>query len=86
MQVQQVFLADYVEIEELVKEHFQFPEYELMAEEECGSSQWNAWLRIDVEAEHSLIADALYNLPDMMNELCHRGVIPSGTYFIEVTW
>jgi len=79
-----VIMTDYDELEALFLEHFDI-KYEILAEEEMGSSQWHAFTQVVVESKWSDF-EKYKNMQEMMNELSKRGIIEDGTYMVEVYW
>lgn len=77
-------------IENLIQKHFNLPDYDIMLNEEIGTSQWNAYLRVDIHMPAGKVEIDLSNpkfmLGFMLDTLCYDGVLDPGTYFIEVNW
>lgn len=80
-------VMDCLELDQLIRLHFpDVPDYETMANEEIGSSQWNAYAKYNVSPFHTEEFEEMYSLGERLDELCYRGVIEAGNYMIGVNW
>lgn len=94
-----VHRMDYGDVGDLLNEHFPQlkGEYDFAAAEETGNDEARSFSVSDKPAEPGSM-EADYDLPDIesgnwqyrtniyLDELARRGVIPAGSYVVDISW
>lgn len=90
-----VFLADYGDVEQLIKEFYGFDEYSIPCQEVCAndvSLKYNLNGVISDWENEQLIKVLKTKMPSMfstqlyLNNMVSVGILPKGEYVIEVSW
>lgn len=94
MKIKQIVEADYIEIEELVRIHYNIKDYEFAFVQECGNDsvhffQVNGIIDKYDENTAKKIRNGFvpeYSNDVLLNLLCADSHIEKGEYFIKVSW
>ena len=96
MHKETVIMCDAIELDRLISERFEI-DYELMAANEVGTSQWTACWEFDIslwedsETYHNAVSevedyDGFYDFETYVHILCYEGALEPGKYMIGVYW
>jgi len=90
------YVLDYSELETIIQNHFNRPDYELLATQEWSNGSSKTFLLTDKPLDKwdtdrvtkfaSGEGDGEYSLRALMCKLVIDGEIPAGNYLIDVSW
>jgi len=85
-----IIKVDYSEVEKAINEHYGFNDYSLASAEEISNGVSLEW-DIDGEVDDYAAKEVAnrtesYYTRAYMNDLARQGIIPTGTYLIDVSW
>lgn len=88
----------YGDLERLIEETYGFPEYSIACEEECNNDtaltfDVNAAMKYRSEYDFKDLEEMIatkktkqWRTGLLMDDMCRRGLIPEGSYVVEVSW
>lgn len=89
-----VFIVDYSSITDLISEYFEINHYDFLEDVDARNNTaymfevipaLNQYEELKVK-EFLVNRKGTYSSPSILNSLCMKGVIPAGTYIIQVKW
>jgi hypothetical protein len=84
MEIKTVVTASEAELVALIEANLDEDFDSIVAEEEIGNQVWV--VEVTLEPLNIDDLDSLYKTRPYLNELCHQGIIPAGTYMVDCTW